>query len=50
MSNLNLKIQSMIDNYCEHEKATTIHPGDTVLICNQCETILSPWNLRKYQP
>lgn len=42
-----VKLKSLIDNYCEHEKATTIHPGDTVLICNNCETILSAWNLRK---
>ena len=41
------KIQSMIDNYCDHENAKSIHPGDTVLICPKCETILSHWCLRK---
>lgn len=44
------KIQSMIDNYCEHEDATSIHPGDTVAICNTCQTILSHWNYRKANP
>jgi len=36
------KIQSMIDNYCEHLNTSTINPGDTVKICHQCEAVLSP--------
>lgn len=41
------KIVDMLSNYCQHESVKSINPGDTVMICNTCETILSHWNLRK---
>lgn len=34
------KLKSMIDNYCEHENIRTISYLDYIVICRNCEKIL----------
>ena len=34
------KLQSMIDNYCEHDEGTFINYGDQPEVCNKCLEVI----------